>query len=267
MDTNEYMTATTTLPAYLPYPIFLLDADLTQTAKQLYTLLLGRTTLSQKNGWMDENGSIYVVFPLGNLAKSANRGISSVKNVLNELEKADLIERRRQGFSMPSRIFVKLPPTIQRADLGEDEKLAVIEPENELSHSQKTDPLMDRKLAVIEPENKPSYSQKTGSTMGRKLAPNYLNINYMSHNYLKGASEKLPALGRYENVFLSEAELGALQTEFPDQWQQYIERLSEYMASTGKAYKNHIATIRRWAAADEQKSGFPDYSFKEGESL
>lgn len=244
MDTNEYMTATTTLPAYLPYPIFLLDADLTQTAKQLYTLLLGRTTLSQKNGWMDENGSIYVVFPLGNLAKSANRGISSVKNALNELEKADLIERRRQGFSMPSRIFVKLPPTIQRADLGEDEKLAVIEPENELSHSQKTDPLMDR-----------------------KLAPNYLNINYMSHNYLKGASEKLPALGRYENVFLSEAELGALQTEFPDQWQQYIERLSEYMASTGKAYKNHIATIRRWAAADEQKSGFPDYSFKEGESL
>lgn len=244
MDTNEYMTATTTLPAYLPYPIFLLDADLTQTAKQLYTLLLGRTTLSQKNGWMDENGSIYVVFPLGNLAKSANRGISSVKNALNELEKADLIERRRQGFSMPSRIFVKLPPTIQRADLGEDEK-----------------------LAVIEPENKPSYSQKTGSTMGRKLAPNYLNINYMSHNYLKGASEKLPALGRYENVFLSEAELGALQTEFPDQWQQYIERLSEYMASTGKAYKNHIATIRRWAAADEQKSGFPDYSFKEGESL
>ena len=76
------------------------------------------------------------------------------------------------------------------------------------------------------------------------------------------------ALGRYQNVFLSDAELSELQTDFPNLWQEYIERLSEYMASTGKTYKSHAATIRRWAKEDSRKrKNLPDYSCKEGESL
>ncbi len=74
-------------------------------------------------------------------------------------------------------------------------------------------------------------------------------------------------LGRYQNVLLSDTELSELQAELPAVWQQYVERLSEYMASTGKIYKNHAATIRRWAAEDQRKGGIPDYSYKEGESL
>ena len=48
------MRADTRLPPYLPYPRFLLQAELTQTAKLLYALLLDRATLSQANGWLDE---------------------------------------------------------------------------------------------------------------------------------------------------------------------------------------------------------------------
>ena len=51
------------LPQYLPYARFLLDADLSHTAKLLYTLLLDRATLSQKNNWVDERGFVYVIFP------------------------------------------------------------------------------------------------------------------------------------------------------------------------------------------------------------
>lgn len=84
--------------------------------------------------------------------------------------------------------------------------------------------------------------------------------------------QSAPALlGRYENVNLSEKELSELQTELPGTWEQYIERLSEYMASTGKKYSNHAATIRRWAAEDRKidasKGGIPEYTCKEGESL
>ena len=78
-------------------------------------------------------------------------------------------------------------------------------------------------------------------------------------------------LGRYQNVFLSDTELAELQADFPNLWQEYIERLSEYMASTGKTYKSHAATIRRWAKEDRRKGkgkgGISDYSCKEGESL
>jgi predicted phage replisome organizer len=57
--------------------------------------------------------------------------------------------------------------------------------------------------------------------------------------------------GYYNNVLFTDADLEKLKTEFPD-WEQRIERLSEYIASTGKSYKNHLATIRAWARKDNQ---------------
>ena len=84
----------------------------------------------------------------------------------------------------------------------------------------------------------------------------------MSTNNLTSNLSELPygsegvcarAQGRYENVFLTEAEVAELQADFPTVWQEYIERLSEYMASTGKTYKSHTATIRRWAKEDRRK--------------
>ena len=56
--------------------------------------------------------------------------------------------------------------------------------------------------------------------------------------------------GEYSNVLLSDTDLAKLKREFPNEWQERIERLSAYMASTGKSYKNHLATIRNWARRD-----------------
>ena len=78
-------------------------------------------------------------------------------------------------------------------------------------------------------------------------------------------------LGRYQNVLLSAGELSELQTDFPAVWQEYIERLSEYMASTGRTYKSHAATIRRWIADDRRKAAPPardrDYTVREDETV
>lgn len=57
--------------------------------------------------------------------------------------------------------------------------------------------------------------------------------------------------GAYQNVLLTDEDLDKLKTEFPD-WEASIERLSEYIASTGKKYKSHLATIRNWARRDAQ---------------
>lgn len=56
--------------------------------------------------------------------------------------------------------------------------------------------------------------------------------------------------GEYSNVLLSDTDLAKLKSEFPNEWMERIERLSAYMASTGKSYKNHLATIRNWARRD-----------------
>lgn len=63
--------------------------------------------------------------------------------------------------------------------------------------------------------------------------------------------------GEYQNVLLSDAELEKLKKEYPFDWGDRIERLSSYIASTGKAYKNHLATIRNWARRDA-KTPVPD---------
>lgn len=59
--------------------------------------------------------------------------------------------------------------------------------------------------------------------------------------------------GEYKNVFLSDEDLEKLKTEFPTDWVARIEKLSSYMASTGKSYKNHLATIRNWARNEKPK--------------
>lgn len=53
--------------------------------------------------------------------------------------------------------------------------------------------------------------------------------------------------GEYKNVLLSDEEYEKLKQEFPYDYKERIERLSEYIASKGAKYKNHLATIRSWA--------------------
>lgn len=60
--------------------------------------------------------------------------------------------------------------------------------------------------------------------------------------------------GLYEQVLLTDEDYEKLKAEFPHDYSERIARLDEYIASTGKKYKNHLATIRSWARKDKQKS-------------
>lgn len=74
--------------------------------------------------------------------------------------------------------------------------------------------------------------------------------------------------GLYKNVLLTDDDLTKLKAEFPLDWEQRIERLSEYIASTGKSYKNHLATIRAWARKEkpQNKVGANGISVKNAKS-
>lgn len=111
----------------------------------------------------------------------------------------------------------------------------------------------------------PPYSQ--GDICPPEIRDKRLDIRDKENRECVGT----PAYGRYQNVFLTDDELSELQTELPALWQTYVDRLSEYMASTGKQYQNHAATIRRWAAEDRKKAASQtrnrDYSVREGETV
>ena len=58
--------------------------------------------------------------------------------------------------------------------------------------------------------------------------------------------------GEYDNVLLTDEELVKLKEKIPN-WQDFIERLSGYIASTGKRYKSHYVTMLNWYRRDGQR--------------
>lgn len=82
--------------------------------------------------------------------------------------------------------------------------------------------------------------------------------NITKHNITEHNNNIRHAYGTYKNVLLSDEELGKLKNEFPD-WQERIERVSEYCASKGRAYKNYLATIRSWSRKEKPEEKIPVY--------
>ena len=94
-----------------------------------------------------------------------------------------------------------------------------------------------------------------------EIAENKNNKN--NENDFNNSDNKKPTrhkYGTYKNVFLTDEDVEKLKTEFPDDWQNRIERLSEYIASSGKTYKNHLATIRVWAKKDKEREALKNGS-------
>ena len=65
--------------------------------------------------------------------------------------------------------------------------------------------------------------------------------------------------GEFENVLLSADELQKLKSKLGAETESYIERLSSYIASSGKKYKSHYATILSWTQKDAKNSGGLNY--------
>ena len=235
----NYLTTTTPLPQYLPYARFLLDTNLSHTAKLLYTLLLDRATLSQKNNWIDTQGHIYVFYPLSKLSQDLRYSLSSITRAFAELENAQLVERIRSGFSKPSRILLKVPHTTQNC-------------------------------AVTVCKNAKDDCAETSSMIAQKCTPNQRNKSNLKESHLIRTTDAHLTFGEYQNVFLTEMEYKRLKADFSG-LDDLIEQLSAYIQSTGKKYTDHAATLCIWAKRQKterkSKPGIPDYTFKEGESL
>lgn len=82
--------------------------DLSAEAKILYGLLLDRMSLSAKNGWLDQEGRVYIVYTVEDIMDALSCASQKAMKLLNELdEKRGLIERKRQGLGKPNLIYVK----------------------------------------------------------------------------------------------------------------------------------------------------------------
>lgn len=108
----EFVTIDTPLPPCMPFPRALLGFPVSSTAKVMYCRILDAML---SNGQEDENGILFVCFPVVAIAAAFSRSSMTVKRSMNELETAGLIMRVRRGVGGPNRVYVLIP--------GEDDVL------------------------------------------------------------------------------------------------------------------------------------------------
>lgn len=106
---TKYLTDDNAHFHFMRFPGFLLSSDLNETCQILYMLLLDRSGLSRKNGWVDEEGHVFVHYSIQKLANDLHKSPTTIKDSLRTLENHGLIRRVRQSAPKPTRIYVKIP--------------------------------------------------------------------------------------------------------------------------------------------------------------
>ena len=75
-------------------------------AKMLYALLLDRMELSRTNGWIEDDGTIFLIFKREDLADMLGICVTTVWRAIKQLKEVGLIEEKRQGLNRPNLIYI-----------------------------------------------------------------------------------------------------------------------------------------------------------------
>ncbi|OTP28287.1 helix-turn-helix domain-containing protein [Enterococcus mundtii] len=130
----------------------------------------------------------------------------------------------------------------------------------EIIYKEGTNQIINRYLRI----NQYPIDEKRNTPIDEKVKDNNTSINNTFNNKKEYIRELTPSkkskakpirhkYGEYKNVLLSDDQMEKLKTEFPNDYQERIERLSEYCESAGKTYKNYLATIRSWARKEKSE--------------
>lgn len=102
------------LPAGLAYGE--LYETLSTDSKFAWTILNDRAKLSKRNGWFDEDGSIYFIFNNIDLVKILKMSEPKVIKIKKELVEYGLLEQKRLGRGLPNRLYL-FEPVLTESDI------------------------------------------------------------------------------------------------------------------------------------------------------
>lgn len=138
--------------------------------------------------------------------------------------------------------------------LYQDEKALLADKDNKAYTFAEELSKHDEKLGIPD-DNQAVYQMDTQVRLGKdRLGKDSKEIKDVTPSKKSKAKSIRHKYGEYKNVLLSDEQMEKLKTEFPNDYQERIERLSEYCESSGKTYKNYLATIRSWARKEKSES-------------
>ncbi len=208
----------------------------------------------------DTNLPSYMMFPRFLLDMEINETAKMLYIIL--LDRARLSQKNEGWSDINGHVFIyftieALADVLHKSQMTVKTALAVLE-KQELIFRKRQGPGQPNRIYVKLPKETIHYTDRKLSGNKKEIKKNNLEK--------RGSKEPLSPYGKFQNVFLSEKELEDIRQTIPD-WKDYIERLSGYMASTGKQYQNHAATIISWARQDHPASRQRNYESEEYETL
>ncbi|MFS1173194.1 phage replication initiation protein [Enterococcus faecium] len=137
--------------------------------------------------------------------------------------------------------------------LYQDEKALLADKDNKAYTFAEELPKHDEKLGIPD-DNQTVHQMDTQVRLGKvRLGKDSKEIKDITPSKKTKATPIRHKYGEYKNVLLTDEQMDKLKTEFPNDYQERIERLSEYCESSGKTYKNYLATIRSWARKEKSE--------------
>lgn len=95
-------------------------------AKMLYALLLDRMELSRTNGWIEDDGTIFLIFKREDLADMLGICVTTVWRAIKQLKEVGLIEEKRQGLNRPNLIYIgKIDYSVPEDETTENDEITV----------------------------------------------------------------------------------------------------------------------------------------------
>ena len=123
--------------------------QLSTDARTLYGILLDRMSLSVKNGWLDEQRRVYIIYTVREVQESLCCAEHKAVKLFRELEDIDLIERKRRGLGRPSLIYVKdFSSGLPKAQVQNKQQFEEGLRQNEQATTQPDDASVDNMLCV-----------------------------------------------------------------------------------------------------------------------
>lgn len=161
-------------------------------------------------------------------------GLKAVRKAVGALEDAGFIETKMQG--VPQKRYFHI----------DDDAIArfLLKP----SDSPKTPDRPEGGTGARKPLEKPAEgileAQSVKNSCGEPIQDRLIDV----------PEEKI-MLGGFENVPFTATELDKLKAEFPGDWEQRIDAVSDWAESKGKRVRSGLATIRNWARRESSRPG------------
>lgn len=145
-------------------------------AKMLYALLLDRMELSRTNGWIEDDGTIFLIFKREDLADMLGICTTTVWRAIKQLKEVGLIEEKRQGLNRPNLIYIgKIDYSVPEEKEPENDKDEITD-----TLSNDTAPILSSDIENL--KNRTFTAERSGDLKNKcqdisKLKPNKTDNN------------------------------------------------------------------------------------------